>query len=507
VLALEALNRYEDYMLNRLEQVQLIAYADRFGGSLRGLARLLDGPLAGVFGGVHVLPFYLPHDGADAGFDPDDHLTVDPRLGTWDDVAALARDRDVVADLIVNHISDRSRPFRDVGERGNAAPSAGMFLTYDRVFPLGATEADLLQIVRPRPGLPFTPAVLGDRPRLLWTTFTPHQIDLDVHDPAARGHLSRVLRRLAESGVTTVRLDAVGYAVKTAGTSCFLTPETFAFIDDIAAEAHGLGLEVLAEVHAPHRQAVDTAAHVDRIYDFALGPLVLHAIFTGDGRPLRNWLSARPANTVTVLDTHDGLGMVDAGPGGDGAGGLLSTAQLEAVVDRISVNSGGTSVASRVRSGVYQVSCTAYDALGRVDRDYLLARLLQLFVPGVPQIYYVGLLAGRNVALASPRRDAREINRRRYDLDDVFRDLGRPVVRALLQLIRIRNSHRAFAGRFEVTDGGAGELELNWHHGEARAGVRVRLPSPTATGVSWQLSYSTGGGTTVLTDTDLLAAS
>jgi sucrose phosphorylase len=112
------------------------------------------------------------------------------------------------------------------------------------------------------------------------------QIDLDVHDPAARGYLSRVLRRLAECGVTTVRLDAVGYAVKTAGTSCFLTPETFAFIDDLAAEAHGVGLEVLAEVHAPHQQAVDTAAHVDRIYDFALGPLVLHAIFTGDGRPL-----------------------------------------------------------------------------------------------------------------------------------------------------------------------------------------------------------------------------
>ena len=117
------------------DQVQLIAYADRFGGSLRGLRRLLDGPLAGVFGGVHVLPFYPPYDGADAGFDPDDHLAVDPRLGTWADVAALARDRDVVADLIVNHMSDRSAPFRDVVERGDASPSAGMFLTYDRVFP------------------------------------------------------------------------------------------------------------------------------------------------------------------------------------------------------------------------------------------------------------------------------------------------------------------------------------------------------------------------------------
>ncbi|MGH8965406.1 MAG: sucrose phosphorylase, partial [Actinomycetes bacterium] len=56
-------------------QVQLIAYADRLGGSLPGLTRLLEGPLAGLFGGVHVLPFFDPYDGADAGFDPVDHLT------------------------------------------------------------------------------------------------------------------------------------------------------------------------------------------------------------------------------------------------------------------------------------------------------------------------------------------------------------------------------------------------------------------------------------------------
>ncbi|MEU8233284.1 hypothetical protein AB0C12_27200 [Actinoplanes sp. NPDC048967] len=76
--------------------VQLIAYADRLGGSLPALDRLLDGPLAGLFGGVHVLPFFLPIDGADAGFDPVDHLTVDPRLGSWTDLRRLGRSVDVV---------------------------------------------------------------------------------------------------------------------------------------------------------------------------------------------------------------------------------------------------------------------------------------------------------------------------------------------------------------------------------------------------------------------------
>src|SRR5215212_1380613 len=158
-------------------QVQLIAYADRLGGSLAGLGRLLDGPLDGLFGGVHVLPFFLPYDGADAGFDPVDHLAVDPRLGGWEDLARLGRSRVLVADLIVNHVSDSSAQFLDVVERGERSPYAGMFLTYDRVFPAGAREADLVRIVRPRPGLPITPVTLGGRPRLAWTTFTGRQID------------------------------------------------------------------------------------------------------------------------------------------------------------------------------------------------------------------------------------------------------------------------------------------------------------------------------------------
>ena len=444
-------------------QVQLIAYADRLGGSLPALGRLLDGPLAGLFGGVHVLPFFLPYDGADAGFDPVDHLTVDPRLGGWDDLRRLGATRDTVADLIVNHVSDRSPPFTDVVERGDRSPHAGMFLTYGRVFPSGAAEADLVRIVRPRPGLPFTTVALGGRQRLAWTTFTSAQIDLDVHHPAARRYLSAVLRRLAGAGVAMVRLDAVGYAVKTPGTSCFLTPETYVFIEDVAGEARRLGMQVLAEIHAHHRFAVDASAHVDRVYDFVLAPLILHALCTGDGGPLRGWLGRRPANTVTVLETHDGLGMIDAAPG-RGVDGPLSGAQIEALVDSIARHSGGTSRASTVRGGgggVYQVSCTAYDAVGRDDRRYLLARLLQLFAPGIPQVYYVGLLAGRNAPeLVARTGDAREINRRSYTEAEATEALHQPVVRALAALVRLRGTHQAFGGSFSTPDAPAGRLTM-----------------------------------------------
>src|SRR4026209_594315 len=124
---------------------QLIAYVDRLpGGTFRDLKQLLNGPLRGVFGGVHVLPFFHPIDGADAGFDPIDHSQVDPRLGTWADVAALATDVDVMADLIVNHVSCRSPQFQDYHHHGDASRYAGMFLTFPRVFPGGARASELV---------------------------------------------------------------------------------------------------------------------------------------------------------------------------------------------------------------------------------------------------------------------------------------------------------------------------------------------------------------------------
>ncbi len=450
------------------ENVQLVAYADRFGGSLAGLHEILDGPLEGLFAGVHVLPFFTPFDGADAGFDPVDHTEVDPRLGSWDDVRALAGDYALVVDLIVNHVSADSAQFRDVLARGDASPHAGMFLTMSDVYPRGASETELVGIYRPRPGLPFTTLTLGQRRRLVWTTFTRAQIDLNLSDPAARAYLDRVLVTLAEGGVSMVRLDAVGYAIKTAGTSSFMTSRTLGFIDELTARARTLGMQVLVEIHAHFERQIAIGSAVDRVYDFALAPLLLHALYTGDAAPLRRWLAVRPTNAVTVLDTHDGIGVIDVGPDqmGDGRPGLLTPAQVDALVEGIHERSGGQSrqatgwAASNV--DVYQVNCTYYDALGRDDMAYLLARAVQFFTPGIPQIYYVGLLAGRNdMDLLARSGVGRDINRHFYSPDEIARDLVRPVVAALVALIRFRNAHPAFAGHCEVGGDGS-RVTLTW---------------------------------------------
>ena len=471
-------------------QVQLITYVDRLGGGgIADLQALLTGALADVFGGVHLLPFFANIDGADAGFDPIDHTRVDPRLGGWADVAALARSMDVMADVIVNHLSSDSAQFADYLQHGSASAHDGLFLTMDAVFPQGATQAQLLAIYRPRPGLPFTAATLrnGER-RLLWTTFTAQQIDIDVRHPLGQAYLLSILDTLGAAGIRMVRLDAVGYAIKQAGSSCFMMPETFAFIDAFAAQAKARGIEVLVEIHAYYQRQIEIAQRVDWVYDFALPPLALHALYFGTAAALKRWIAVRPNNALTVLDTHDGIGVIDIGAdSADRAShpGLVPPAELDQLVELIHANSDG---ASRQATGaaasnldLYQVNCSFYDALGRDDRAYLLARAIQFFLPGVPQVYYVGLLAGHNdLALLARSGAGRDINRRRYSRADIDADLQRPVVQDLLRLIRLRNTHPAFQGRFELIDSSSSHssdtrLHLCWQGSGEHADCRVEL--------------------------------
>ncbi len=464
-------------------KVQLVTYVDRLGGgTLSHLRALLAGPLAGAFGGVHLLPFFHPIDGADAGFDPIDHTLVDPRLGDWGDVAALAQDLPVMADVIVNHMSADSPQFADFSQHGAASAHNGLFLTMGAVFPNGASERELLEIYRPRPGLPFTVTTLANGSKtILWTTFTPKQVDIDVQHEHGRAYLGAILKALAASGVTMIRLDAVGYAIKAAGTSCFMTPATFEFIDAFAAEARQLGLEVLVEVHAYYRRQIEIAQRVDWVYDFALPPLVLHALFFKTAVPLAQWALLRPANALTVLDTHDGIGIIDIGADAtDRAAhpGLVPPGELDLLVETLHANSGGTSReatgAAASNLDLYQVNCTFFDALGRDDGAYLIARAIQFFLPGVPQVYYVGLLAGTNdMALLAASGVGRDINRHHYTRAEIAQQLTEPVVQGLIELIRLRNDHPAFDGQFTAASPSAATLVLTWVLDAHRASLRL----------------------------------
>jgi sucrose phosphorylase len=370
------------------------------------------------------------------------------------------------------------------------------------VFPGGASTDELQAIYRPRPGEPFTDVAMADGSwRTLWTTFTPHQIDLDMDDPESQRYLTEVLDRFAAAGVSQVRLDAIGYAVKTRGTSCFMTEDTYDFIGRIGKAVAMRNMTSLLEIHSHHEDQVDAARRVDRVYDFALPPLILHALHTGSVGPLARWLSMSPRNAYTVLDTHDGIGVIDVGPSGNRVG-LLSPGQIDQLVSRIDEATGGE---SRLATGdaasnldLYQVNSTFFSALGCDEHLYLFSRLIQFLSPGVPQVYYAGLLASSNdIALLAETGVGRDINRPFISREEIVFRLEQPVVRRLLALMVFRNTNPAFAGTFHVDSSDDRELRIRWIGEDAAIDAMLDVSAQT-----FQLDITEGATRTTISSWD-----
>lgn len=473
--------------------VQLITYADRFGGSIADQQRMVEEVFGDAVTGVHILPFFTPFDGEDAGFDPIDHTQVDPRLGSWADLGKYAKNYDLMADTIVNHMSTDSKEFEDFRKNGSESEYADLFLTFSSVFPDGATEEELAKIYRPRPGLPFTPVKIAGENRLVWTTFTSKQADIDLESEVGWSYLTRILDSLSESGVKAVRLDAAGYAAKTPGTTCFMTADTERLMDEIADLAHDRGMRVLAEVHSYYKDQIELAKKFDLVYDFALPPLLLYSEFTGDAGPLAEWLEVRPTNAVTVLDTHDGIGIIDVGPSAEDKPqpGLLTPAQLDELVEGIHSRSQGESRkatgAAASNLDLYQVNCTYFSALGDDIPRYLQTRAVQFFTPGVPQVYYVGAMLGTNdMELLAASGVGRDINRATFTAEQVEEAVASPGGEALLALMWLRSNHPAFQGDFSFKRAGNSTLDMSWSEDGAFANLKANFETG-ATTLSWSL--------------------
>jgi sucrose phosphorylase len=261
-----------------------------------------------------------------------------------------------------------------------------------------------------------------------------------------------------------VRLDAVGYVIKKAGTTGFMVaPEIYEFLDWITGVATRLGLTLLPEIHASRATHDRLTASGYWTYDFVLPGLLLHSLETGDAARLASHLSSSPARQVTMLDCHDGI------PIRPDLDGVLIPDEMRRLAD-LALERGGNinRILSPVHAtggvDVHQLNLTYFTALGEDDDRYLLARAIQLFARGIPQVYYVGLLAGSNDSpLVSQTGDGRAINRHDYSMPEIEAALRRPVVQRLLSLIRLRNQHSAFAGELTVSVSGDA-VRMRWDH-------------------------------------------
>ncbi len=493
---------------NISNKVQLIVYAQKIEPyTLYGIQRLLTEYFSDVFYGVHILPFYKTVKGFDEGFDPINHLEVDAELGTWFDIQIISNSRLVVADMIVNHVSSKSSEFQSVIEDGEESPAFPLFLTYDKVFPRGAKESDLVKIYRPRPTFPFTHIQIGKKntKRIFWTTFSHRQIDIDIYSQAGQDYIKKIITNFKNFGVQIVRLDAVGYVAKKAGTSCFMTEKTKQFITDIQNKLKSSNIKTLIESHTHYRKQIEIAQHCDLVYDFCITPLILFGLYFGEFSPLYTWLTNSPRNCITVLDTHDGIGIVDVARSGREKG-LLNNTQIQKLIDTIHKNTEGESLTATGKNAtnldIYQINTTIYSALGCDDRRYLIARLLQFFCPGIPQVYYTGLFALKNdIEQLKRTKVGRDINRPVLSEKDIQSHLLRPVVKQLISLIRFRNAHKSFLGEFSHSlieeDKG---IELTWKNKDQHASLRV-YNTQESNNIEFQLSFTESRGSIVTIDT------
>lgn len=383
---------------------------------------------------------------------------------------------------MINHISRHSKYYEDFQQKKDKSKYADLFLSWDKFWPKGRpTKADVDLIYKRKDKAPYQEITFADGSKeKLWNTFGPEQIDLDVRKKVTQEFIKQTLNQLIEHGADIIRLDAFAYAVKKLDTNdFFVEPEIWDLLaqvrDDIAAK----GAMILPEIHEHYSMPFKIAKHGYFIYDFALPMVTLYSLYSGKSERLAHWLKMCPMKQFTTLDTHDGIGVVDARD-------ILTPEEVKYTSQEL--YKVGANVKKKYSSAeyhnldIYQINTTFYSALGDDDKKYFMARLLQVFAPGIPQIYYVGMLAGKNdIKLLEETKEGRNINRHYYTREEVAEEVKRPVVASLLKLFAFRNTEAAFdlEGNIEVETPSENEIRIvrmnkdQTHKAELKANLKT----------------------------------
>lgn len=468
--------------MNIKNQVQLITYPDSLGGDLNSLSKVLNEYFDGIFpGGIHILPPFPSSD--DRGFATITYNEIEPKFGTWKDIKRITDKFDIMLDLMTNHVSRRTEFFQEFIKYGRRSKYAEMFITIDKIWPNGKPPREEIDKIFLRREVPYSEYVIEEtgETETVWTSFgkeTPsEQIDIDIHSEITKQFFRNVLTNFSKNKVKFIRLDAIGYVIKKPGSACFFEePEISQFLEWIKNLAHLQGIEILPEIHAHYSVHNSLTAKGYWTYDFILPYSILSTIINKNCVQLKQYLSVRPHKQFTMLDCHDGV------PINPDLNDLITSEEARKVVD-ICVKRGSNlspifSPKHRADDGfnVHQIRGTYYSMLNCDDDAYLAARAIQFFTPGIPQVYYVGLLAGENdFTRFEETKDGREINRHNFTLDEIIESLQKDSVKRLLKLIRFRNEHAAFNGEFQVLDSNDDNLSLMWKKGNDYCKLYINL--------------------------------
>ena len=365
---------------------------------LASLKSFLDTFTKDMIDGVHILPFY-PFT-TDDGFSVLDYSTVNPSLGDWDDIVAIADNYSLMADLVINHCSARSLWFDNF--KKNRDPGRNFFFT-------ASPEDDLSAVVRPRTNDLLREVETTEGTQHVWCTFSHDQVDLNFKNPEVLKQFVSIIRQYLDNGVRIFRLDAVAFLWKEIGTNCLnleQTHEVVRLLRSLIEQARSDAI-IITETNIPNRENLayfGNANEAHCIYNFSLPPLLVNTLVTGSCDHLKQWMmSMPPARNGTAyfnfIASHDGIGLRPAE-------GLLDEQEIDSLVSTMQ-QFGGLISWRNVENGnrkPYEINISLFDALqGTKDgtddnglQRFLCAHAIMLALEGIPGIYIHSLVGTRN---------------------------------------------------------------------------------------------------------------
>ncbi len=411
----------------------LITYGDQVQAPGQPHLKTLDDfcrtHLSGLISSVHILPFY-PWS-SDDGFSVKDYRAIDPALGDWPDVEQLGASFRLMFDAVINHVSAQGAWFQAFLR--DEIPYRDYFMIVDG-------SPDLSNVIRPRALPLLTKFQTPSGPRRVWTTFSADQVDLDFHNPDVLLEIVDILLGYASHGAQFIRLDAIAFLWKEPGTTCLHLPQTHAVVRLLRAILEEIAphVRIITETNVPHTENIsyfgDGTNEAHLVYNFALPPLVMHTIRTGDASALTNWASTLtlPSGNTTFfnfLASHDGIGL-------NPVRGILSQQEIDGLVQQ-TLDHGGLISYKDNPDGTqspYEMNINYFDALSnpqgdepvkiQVDR-FMASQAIMLSLRGMPGIYFHSLFGSRGWkdGVQQTGRN-RSINRQKLELDNLEDELA-----------------------------------------------------------------------------------
>jgi sucrose phosphorylase len=444
------------------KDIILISYGDLISGEeaspLATLARFCKTYLEGTINTLHLLPFF-PYS-SDRGFAVIDFRSVDPSLGTWNDIEELSKSYKLMFDGVFNHVSSQNRWFHEF--LNNNPLYKEFFIAYDS--PGGLTEEQRSAIVRPRTSDILTEFRGMDKTKYVWTTFSKDQVDLNYKNHKVLTRVIEMMLFYIRHGANIIRLDAVTYIWSEPGTRCASLDETheviklFRTVLDIVAPS----VSLVTETNVPHKENISYFGigrdEAQMVYNFALPPLVLYTFYSENASSLSEWargLAYYPQTSYfNFLDSHDGIGLM-------GVKNILDNEEIDFIIKKAQKHGGRISYKAGPEGQEipYEINITWFSALNHDHNQdlafqvkrFVASRIISLVLKGVPGIYLHSLIGTRNdIEAVLATNSNRDINRAVID-DKAFTDaLMDPlskvsrINRELGRLITIRTQKRAF---------------------------------------------------------------